>query len=206
MTPRVILPERCYAGYIFDLDGTLVDSMPVHYHAWRWAFQRYNAPAEVFRWNEYMAHGGMAAPDIVNSMNERYGLTLPPQELARVKRERYAWLLENQRLPVIEETVALVRRLRAQGIPCSIGTGSWPDGAMATLRSAGIEGLFETIVTPVDVKHGKPAPDIFLLCAERMGVAPQDCVVFEDADPGIAAAEAAGMDCVRVGPTPPVED
>ncbi len=206
MQPRVIIPEKCYDGYIFDLDGTLVDSMATHYRAWRWALAQNGAPPEAFRWQEFVAHGGMAAPDIVADVNACYGLSMLPHEVAEMKRARYAYLLEHEQLPVIEETVALVRRLNAEGIPCAIGTGSWPEGALATLRSAGIEELFSIMVTPVDVANGKPAPDIFLLCAERMGVEPSRCVVFEDAEPGIRAAAAAGMDCVRVGEAEPVED
>ncbi len=206
MTARVIIPERLYGGYIFDLDGTLVDSMAMHYRAWRWALAQNGAPPEAFRWHEFVAHGGMAAPDIVADVNACYGLSMPTEEVADMKRARYAYLLENERLPIIEETVGLVRRLRELGIPYAIGTGSVNEGAVATLRSAGIEELFPIMVTPLDVAHGKPAPDIFLLCAERMGIAPQECVVFEDAEPGLQAAAAAGMDSVRVEPAAPVED
>ncbi len=198
MEARVIIPERRYAGYIFDLDGTLVDSMPTHYRAWRWALAQNGAPPEAFLWNEFVAHGGMAAPDIVADVNACYGLSMPPHKVADMKRARYAWLLENEQLPVIRETVELVHQLRAEGIPYAIGTGSWPEGALSTLRSAGIAELFRIMVTPPDVKNGKPAPDIFLRCAELMGVPPQECVVFEDAEPGIQAAMAAGMDVVRV--------
>ncbi len=206
MQPRAIIPERRYGGYIFDLDGTLVDSMATHYRAWRWALAQHGAPPEVFRWHEFVAHGGMAAPDIVSDLNACYGLSMPPHEVAEMKRARYGHLLENERLPVIEETVGLVRRLKEEGIPYAIGTGSVAEGAFATLRSAGIEELFPIVVTPLDVRNGKPAPDIFLLCAERMGVPAQDCVVFEDAEPGIMAAKAAGMGYVCVAPAPPVED
>ncbi len=206
MLPRAIIPSRLYGGYIFDLDGTLVDSMATHYRAWRWALARNGAPPEAFRWQEFVAHGGMAAPDIVADINARYGLTMPTHKVADMKRARYSYLLENEQLPVIEETVSLVRRLKNDGIPCAIGTGSVTEGALATLRSAGIDDLFSIMVTPLDVEHGKPAPDIFLLCAQRMGVSPQDCVVFEDAEPGIQAARAAGMDYVRVRPADPVDD
>ncbi len=206
MQARVLIPERRYRGYIFDLDGTLVDSMATHYRAWRWALAQNGAPPEAFRWQEFVAHGGMAAPDIVADVNACYGLSMPPHEVAEMKRARYAYLLEHEQLPLIEETVALVRRLKEDGIPCAIGTGSWPEGALATLRSAGLEGIFSIMVTPPDVEKGKPAPDIFLRCAELMGVPPQDCVVFEDAEPGMRAARAAGMDCVCVGPAEPVED
>lgn len=208
MSARVILPSRIYAGYIFDLDGTLVDSMSTHYRAWRWALREHGAPPEVFRWQEFVAHGGMAAPDIVEDLNRLHGLRMPPHQVAEEKRERYAHLLETEHLPLIPETISLVRSLKERGIPYAIGTGSMSTGARATLRSAGIEELFPLLVTPEDVPpgRGKPAPDIFLLAAERMGVEPTACVVFEDADPGVRAAQAAGMDYVRVGAAAPVED
>lgn len=208
MNTRVILPEKTYAGYIFDLDGTLVDSMPTHYAAWRWALKKNGAPAEVFRWDEFVSHGGMAAPDIVAALNQRYGLQMEPELVADEKRNRYAWLLENETLPIIPETIGLVRQLRERGIPYAIGTGSMPSGAWETLNSAGVADLFQVMVTPADVPpgFGKPRPDIFLLCARQMGVNPADCVVFEDAEPGIQAAIAGGMDYVRVGPCAPVLD
>ena len=208
MSARVTLPEKAYAGYIFDLDGTLVDSMPTHYKAWRWALKKHGAPHEVFQWEEFVAHGGMAAPDIVADLNATYGLSMEPETVAEEKRNRYAWLLLNETLPVIPETVNLVKRLNEQGIPYAIGTRSMPAGASDTLRSAGIADLFSIMVTPADVPpgFGKPRPDIFLLCAQRMGVEPGQCVVFEDAEPGIQAAKAGGMDYVRVGECPPVRD
>lgn len=206
--PRVVLPQRSYKGYIFDLDGTLVDSMGTHFRAWRQALRENGAPSEAFLWEEFVSHGGMAAPDIVAALNRAYGLHMDPQATAARKRACYAEILSSGRLPVIEETVGLVRRLRGRGIPYAIGTGSVAAGARHTLQAAGIEGLFPLIVTPDDVPpgRGKPAPDIFLLAAGRMGVAPGDCVVFEDAEPGLQAAAAAGMDSVRVAPAPPVRD
>lgn len=205
---RVTLPQQVYGAYIFDLDGTLVDSMPTHYRAWRWALRKHGAPQEVFRWEEFNAHGGMAAPDIVADLNRLYGLQMDPETVADEKRARYAYLLETEHLPVIPETVALVRRLREQGIPYAIGTGSMLPGALETLRSAGLESLFPIIVTPGDVPPGcgKPRPDIFLLCAERMGVDPAACIVFEDAEPGLAAAAAGGMASCRVGVCPPPQE
>ena len=202
MTPRCILPEKVYAGYIFDLDGTLVDSMPLHHRAWRIALKNNGAPEEAFMWDEFVAHGGMAAPDIVADLNRIYGLSMDPEAVAAEKRTHYDTLLETEQLPIIPETVGLVRDLQAKGIPYAIGTGSVRHGALNTLRSAGIEELFSIIVTPDDVPpgRGKPNPDIFLLAAEKMGVEPTACVVFEDAEPGLQAAAAAGMDGITVGP------
>ena len=205
MTQRVTMPEKFYSGYIFDLDGTLVDSMPVHHRAWLHALRNNGAPAHAFLWDEFVAHGGMAAPDIVSALNTKYGLNMEPETVAAEKRARYDYLLEHEALPIIEETVELVKQLKERGIPYAIGTGSVRHGALNTLHSAGIEELFSIMVTPDDVPpgRGKPNPDIFLLAAEKMGVAPTDCVVFEDAQPGLEAAAAAGMASVVVHQLPP---
>ena len=203
---RVELPDQVFGGYIFDLDGTLVDSMPLHYRAWRKALRKYGAPPEIFRWEEFNAHGGMAACDIVQDLNRHHGLSLPPHEVASEKRAMYARLVRTENLPPIPETLGLIYRLRACGIPYAIGTGSALPGAISTLKSAGLESLFSLIVTPDDVEHGKPAPDIFLLAAERMGIPASNCVVFEDAEPGLQAARAAGMHAVRVWPALPPDE
>ena len=153
-----------------------------------------------FLWDEFVAHGGMAAPDIVADLNRLYGLNMDPETVAAEKRARYDYLLETETLPIIPETVGLVKKLRQQGIPYAIGTGSVRHGALNTMRSAGIDELFDIIVTPDDVPpgRGKPCPDIFLLAAEKMGVPASQCVVFEDAQPGLDAAAAAGMASVKV--------
>lgn len=204
--PRVILPEKTYAGYIFDLDGTLVDSMPTHFRAWREALRRHGAPGHIFRWQEFTAHGGMAAVDIVRDLNSTYSLHMPPEIVADDKRALYAHYLQTEALPIIPETVDLVRDLRRRGIPYAIGTGSALPGALATLSSAGLRELFDIIVTPEDVAHGKPAPDIFLLAAKRMGAPATECIVFEDAEPGLQAARAAGMDTAQVKACEPPYD
>lgn len=193
---RVQIPEKAYAGYIFDLDGTLVDSMHTHFRAWRAALAEAGSPAEVFRSREFVSYGGRAAHDIVAALNVKYGLSMDATFVANRKRELYLELLRTEKLSIIEETISLVRQLKAQGIPYAIGTGSAITGALETLKSAEVIELFDIIITPDEVAagRGKPEPDIFLLCAEKMGVDPSQCIVFEDAQPGIDAAIAGGMD------------
>lgn len=200
--PRVTLPVRRYAAYLFDLDGTLVDSMEAHYRAWRRALRLSGAPSHAFGWEEFFSHGGRSAQDVVASVNRSYGLCLDTAVVSALKRECYLEIISHVQLPVVAETVDLVRRLRREGVPYGIGTGSLIKGARATLASAGIDDLFEVIVTPKEVARGKPAPDIFLKLAELLSVKPRECVVFEDAEPGLQAAFAAGMDSVRVAPPP----
>lgn len=196
MNKRVVLPEKKYDGYIFDLDGTLVDSMPLHYKAWRQALARAGAPDSVFREEEFYSCGGKSANDVVRFLNERYGLVMDAESTAADKRDIYLKLLEKEGMEPIGEVLEFVRSLG--NAPKAIATGSAIPGASRTLAAAGLTGLFEVILTPEDVEHGKPAPDMFLLAAERLGVDPSRCVVFEDAAPGMEAAAAAGMDCVRV--------
>ena len=196
MNKRVDLPEKKYEGYIFDLDGTLVDSMPLHYKAWRKALARAGAPESVFREDEFYSCGGKSANDVVYFLNERYGLVLDAESTAADKRRIYLEMLEQEGMQPIGEVLEFVHSLG--DAPKAIATGSASPGARRTLAAAGLTGLFDVILTPEDVEHGKPAPDMFLLAAERLGAAPSRCVVFEDAVPGIAAAAAAGMDCVRV--------
>lgn len=197
---RVTIPARLYGAYIFDLDGTLVDSMEAHFRAWKTAFAASGAPREAFPWEEFIAHGGRSAQDVVASVNAAYDLRMDTAAVSRLKRQCYLDVIAGLHLPVVEETVAWARQLRDKGIPYAIGTGSLRRGACATLAAAGIADLFPLIITPEDVEHGKPAPDMFLKAASSMRVAPSDCLVFEDAEPGMEAARAAGMDYAVVSP------
>lgn len=196
MKKRVDLPDRNYEGYIFDLDGTLVESMPLHYKAWRMALAGAGAPESVFLEDEFYSCGGKSANDVVRFLNERYGLMMDAESTARDKRRIYLELLEEDGMQPIEEVIEFVHALG--DAPKAIATGSAMPGATRTLHAAGLTGLFDVILTPEDVVNGKPAPDMFLLAAQRLGVSPSRCVVFEDAVPGIDAAAAAGMDCVIV--------
>lgn len=196
MKKRVDLPEKKYEGYIFDLDGTLVDSMPLHYKAWRKALARAGAPDSVFREEEFYSCGGKSANDVVSFLNGRYGLVMDAASTAADKRRIYLELLEEEGMEPIREVVEFVHSLG--DAPKAIATGSAIPGASRTLAAAGLSDLFDVILTPEDVEHGKPAPDMFLKAAELLGAAPDRCVVFEDAAPGIRAAAAAGMDCIQV--------
>ena len=198
---RVELPEKEYEGYIFDLDGTVVDSMPLHYRAWRQALAEGGAPHEAFLPDEFYAAGGKSAVDVVTMINERYGVSLDPERTAMRKRAIYIKFVNDYGVPPIKETVDFIRSLGSDS-RIAIATGSALPGAEHTLKSAGIQDLFKVIVTPDDVERGKPFPDMFLLSAELLGVDPSHCVVFEDAEPGINAAIAAKMGYIRVE-TPP---
>ncbi len=199
---RVNLPEKTYSGYIFDLDGTLVDSMPLHYKAWRMALAEAGAPHEAFLPEEFYQCGGKSANDVVAYLNQKYDMQMEERRVAEQKRGFYLDLVEREGVSPITEVVDFARSLRGK-YPIAIATGSAMPGDQKTLESSGLKELFTIIVTPDDVERGKPFPDMFLKAAELMGVPPSDCLVFEDAKPGMAAAGAAGMDCIVV--TTPAE-
>jgi beta-phosphoglucomutase-like phosphatase (HAD superfamily) len=187
-------PTADYEGLIFDLDGTLVDSMPAHFQAWCKALATFNA-AGVFQEDVFYAMGGRPTQDIVIDLNDQYGLHLDPILVSTVKRE--AFLKSLGEIKIHEEVVAFAQANRGK-VPMAVATGGTRIVAEKTLQAVGLSDLFDEVVTSDDVTNGKPAPEIFLEAAKRIDVAPERCVAFEDAQPGILAAQAAGMRVVVV--------
>jgi len=190
------IPPGDFAGYIFDLDGTLVDTMPLHYLAWDEAIRQVGLK-EPLSEDLFYSLGGVPTLRVAELIGQHYGLTLDPEAVMHTKEQLYLRLV-SQAKP-IEPVVAFLRRV-ALTHPCAIATGGTPDVALPALDAVGLKSFFKVIVTPCDVPpgRGKPAPDMFLLAAEKMGVPANRCLVFEDAEPGIRAALAAGMQVVHV--------
>lgn len=190
------IPSDDFAGYIFDLDGTLIDTMPLHYRAWD-AAMRHHGLAEVLNEDLFYSLGGVPTVRVAELIGIHYGLTLDPLEVEITKERLFL-----EKLVSVEQIAPVVDFARRVALthPVAIATGGQPEVAVPALRAAGLLELFSIVVTPRDVAagRGKPAPDMFLLAAEKMGVPPKRCLVFEDAEPGIRAAVAAGMQVVRV--------
>ncbi len=193
---QIQFPTHAYAGYIFDLDGTLIDSMPVHYRAWDLAMRKAGVPGPLDE-DLFYSLGGVPTVGVADLMAKHYGLTIDAEAVAHEKEHLYLECLREVKM--IEPVVAFARDV-AKRAPVAIATGGAPLIAHPALEATGLDALFEIVVTPEDVApgRGKPEPDMFLEAARRMGVAPAQCVVFEDAEPGVRAAVAAGMDVVRV--------
>lgn len=191
---QLIIPPGDFAGYIFDLDGTLVNTMPLHYRAWRDALRFFGLDRDLEE-SLFYSLGGMPTAKVGAAFNRHYGTDFDPFELHEEKERRFVALLPEA--PLIEPVVAYARQV-AQTRPVGVASGGPREIVLNTLASHGLSALFPVVVTADDVTHGKPAPDTFLLAAERMGVPARECLVFEDADLGIEAAEAAGMRWVRV--------
>lgn len=190
------IPAGDFAGYIFDLDGTLIDTMPMHYRAWDEAVRRHGV-GETLDEDLFYSLGGVPTVRVAELIGEHYGVKLDALAVEHTKENLF---LENLRdVEHIHAVVAFARKMAATH-PVAIATGGTPNVAMPAIRAAGLEGLFKIVVTPLDVApgRGKPAPDMFLLAAKKMGVQAERCLVFEDAEPGIRAALAAGMQVVRV--------
>jgi beta-phosphoglucomutase family hydrolase len=191
---KIQIPEGDFEGYIFDLDGTLVDTMPAHYTAWEAALRKAGLKGSLDE-NLFYELGGVPSKKVAALLGKHHGLSLDPDRVYRDKEELFKASL--QKLSVIAPVVEFARRVSAAH-PVAIASGGTRDVVESTLAKTGLKPLFKVVVTADDVEHGKPAPDMFLLAARRMGVPPAKCLVFEDGKPGIKAAEAAGMKWVFV--------
>ncbi|MEU5536805.1 HAD family phosphatase [Streptomyces sp. NPDC020362] len=180
---------------IFDLDGTLVDSEPNYYEASRQALAEHGVPD--FTWAEHESYVGISTRETVGIWRERYGLGAPVDELLDVTNRRYLELART-RTPAYPEMRKFVELLAAEGVPLAVASGSSPEAMAAILAGTGLDAFLRTAVSADEVDHGKPAPDVFLEAARRLGADPADCVVLEDAAPGAAAAHAAGMRCIAI--------
>ncbi|HET7539074.1 MAG TPA: HAD family phosphatase [Polyangiaceae bacterium] len=193
--PLFSLPAREYSAFIFDCDGTLADSMPLHQQAWIAALTQYGANID-FSWELFMSRAGKTIELTVAELNAEFGLTLDPTLVAAAQRAQFDALAVG--IKPLNEVVAFARERAKAGCPIAVASGGDAPTVHRTLRTIGVSDLFSVVVTADEVAHGKPAPDLFLLAAERMAVPPADCLVFEDSLLGITAAERAGMGAVLV--------
>ncbi|MDB6115149.1 MAG: yqaB 1 [Lacunisphaera sp.] len=192
---KLDIPAGEFAGYIFDLDGTLVDTMPLHYRAWNRAMQLAGLKEELSE-DLFYSLGGVPTRRVARLLADHYGLEVDVEKVFHQKEALFVELRAEMKL--IEAVVVFARKAVAQRIPVSVASGGPRDIVHHTLELMHLRDLFPVVVTPEDVAQGKPAPDLFLLAAKKMGVPPAQCLVFEDAEPGIQAAKAAGMQWVHV--------
>ena len=186
------LPEGQFDAYLFDCDGTIADSMPLHYVAWKTVLAEWGCefPEELF-----YAWGGMPVTEIISTLNERNGLRMPVDEVHRRKEAMYY-----ERLPHLKAVPEVLEHIEAShgSVPFAVVSGSTRDSVVRSLTSLGLFDRFDTLVCAGEYTRSKPDPEPFLLAAERLGVAPERCLVFEDTEMGIQAATAAGMASVKV--------
>jgi beta-phosphoglucomutase-like phosphatase (HAD superfamily) len=181
-------------GLIFDLDGTLADSMPIHFKAWK-----QTALEHGFTYTDELFYGlaGMPTHKIVPVVNERLGLKLDPVIFSHRKEELFIEYLKE--VEPIKPAADIVYKYHGK-LPISVGTGGKREIAAITLKMMGFDIYIDFIVSADDVEHHKPFPDTFLRCAELMKVEPKYCQVFEDGEMGLLAAERAGMIVTDIRP------
>lgn len=172
---------------IFDLDGTLADTMPVHFQAYKNILQDYGIE---FTPELFGTLAGVPAVDTIRKLNEQFGTNMVPEEVGHFKEGEYEKIMH--KMKPVEPVVELVKEYHGR-LPMAVGTGGYKRLAWKTLEILGLDKYFEILVSAEDVRHPKPHPETFLKCAELLGVQPEVCQVFEDGDPGIQAATAAGM-------------
>jgi HAD superfamily hydrolase (TIGR01509 family) len=196
LPPRDLTP---FAGFIFDCDGTLADTMSPHYVAWRTALKAGGAQFE-FTWELFMSRAGMSMERTVAELSEQFETPLDVETIAREQRTAFS-KMEDQ-VQAIGAVLDFAREV-ARSFPVAVASGSSRLSVERTLLKIGARELFEVIVTPEDVTRGKPHPDMFLLAAERIGIPPGKCLVLEDAELGFEAARRANMHYAVVECLPP---
>lgn len=181
-----------FQGIIFDCDGTLADTMPLHWQAWQSVTRRHGVD---FSEDRFYALGGVPSRDILKMLRAEQQLAIDPLAVALEKEEEYLKLMGS--VGPIHEVVAVAREHFGK-IPLAVASGGVKPIIERVLVHLGIREWFGAVVTSEDVVHQKPAPDIFLEAARRIGVPPQFCRAYEDTDLGMQAIRSAGMDAVDV--------
>ena len=179
-------------GIIFDCDGTLADTMPLHWQAWQAVTKRYNLH---FPMDRFYSLGGVPSRDIIKMLGEEQGIIIDHLLAAREKENAYLPLIAQ--VEPINTVVGVAREYHGK-IPLAVASGGVRSIIDQVLRHLGIRDLFDAVVTSEDVVNQKPAPDIFLEAARRIGVPPQFCRAYEDTDLGMKAIRDAGMEAVDV--------
>lgn len=174
-------------GLIFDIDGTLADTMPIHYEAWQDVLKTYGLSLS---YDDFLSMAGIPGFKIAETINRKLNAGIPTLEATRMKEQKFINRIEE--VKAIDEVTSIVYEYHKK-FPMTAGTGGRRHIAEMTIKAIGLEGYFTGLVSSDDVKAHKPAPDTFIECSKIMNVPPENCQVFEDGDAGIEAARRAGM-------------
>ncbi len=200
-TPEEVISQikSSCSALIFDLDGTLADSNPAHLEAWTRACKAFGIE---YPRDKFYYFAGLSSLKIAEEILEAYGKKkeISPDELSARKETEFDSLQEM--VKPIEPVLQIVRYFYGK-LPMAVGTGRLKASTFKTLDHLGLTRYFDVVIAADDVKHHKPEPETFLLCARKMNVRPEECLVFEDAERGLEAARKAGMEVIDVTPWHP---
>lgn len=182
-----------YKGLIFDLDGTLINSMPYHALAWKQVAYEHGFDIDV---NDIYAMGGSASRDIAAFYKNKGE---PVGDIDEYVKRKITIFQENiPKIEVFQKIFNELKEAKSLGIRIAIGTGTRTANATRILKEKDLFDYIDALVTADDVTRHKPNPDTFLVAAKRLELEPQDCLVFEDGQLGIKAALRGGFDCIEV--------
>lgn len=179
---------------IFDMDGVLVDSEPVHFEATRLLLEDHGIGYQPAEDENFF---GCTDREVFRQLRQRYALDVHEHDLAEAWIERVVRLLPDRIAPM-PGVPEVLHGLKSAGLHLALASSSSPAIIRTTITGLGLDGVFETTVSGRDVERGKPAPDIFLEAARRLGEDPASCLVIEDSYNGLLAAHAAGIECLVV--------
>jgi len=191
---KLKIPEQEFKAYLFDCDGTIVDSMPLHYQAWKKALSEWNCE---FSEELFYKWGGMPVAEVIATLNRERGLQMPVEEVEHRKETLYYEFLPQ--LKAIPEVLEHIEAQRGK-IPFAVVSGSTRESVIASLTVVKLFDLFDMLVCAGEYQKSKPDPEAFLMAAASLGLSPEVCLVFEDTEMDIQAATAAGMTSVKVPP------
>ncbi len=190
------MSQNTVKAVIFDHDGTLVNSEPVHLRCWNAVLEAYGAS---LAWDDYAHHlSGMPSRVSAQWLVGKFNLDTNPDALLSAKQKLLREFLTSSAYPLMPEVAPLLEYLHCLDIPLAIASGADRDEVRSSLNFHGFARYFRAVATNSDVANNKPAPDVYLLAAKQLGVAPQDCIAIEDSDNGEKAARAASMRCLRL--------
>jgi HAD superfamily hydrolase (TIGR01509 family) len=191
---KLKLPPGKFSAYLFDCDGTVADSMPLHYRAWKQALAEWNCE---FDEKLFYAWGGMPVVEIILTLNLQRGLNIPVEAVSQRKEALYYELLP--KLKAVPEVLEHIEEAHGR-IPIAVVSGSTRESVTASLITLNLLDRFDAMVCAGEYSKSKPDPEALLRAAAKLGVPPEHCLVFEDTEMGIQAAKAASMVAVKVPP------
>ncbi|WP_417539233.1 HAD family hydrolase [Marinobacter sp.] len=181
---------------LFDHDGTLVNSEPVHLELWNTVLKTYGVQLTEQQYKDLYA--GVPTPANAVDLVNRFGIPADAVALAKAKNLQTAKYLEQNSFPLMPGVIQTVSSLHQSGLKLGVVTGASANGVRATLGANQLESLFSVTVSGDDVMRSKPEPDCYLLTLERLSLKPEDCVAIEDTEHGLRAAALAGIACLAI--------